>query len=189
MKYDLSKKVTRGAQRTLDAFSKTMFSLLSEKSFEEIRINELCDISNFPRATFYNYFDDKYDLINYCWYVLSQEIHLDEFTTMNPDDLLTVYFDRIFDLLQKEKNLLNQIIRHNSLTGTLTNSFIYYLKKKMRSIFYRCLKTHKSDVPIELMADHYSNTMLLILEWIFFKQNIITKEEAHHYLDYFLGEL
>ncbi|ETJ34337.1 hypothetical protein Q604_UNBC11238G0001, partial [human gut metagenome] len=30
-------------------------------------INELCEKANYPRATFYNYFDDINDLLNYCW--------------------------------------------------------------------------------------------------------------------------
>ncbi len=35
MKYDLDKKPTRGAQRTLLAFSQTMFQLLAQKPFEK----------------------------------------------------------------------------------------------------------------------------------------------------------
>lgn len=58
MKYDLTKKSTKGAQRTLRAFSDAMYKLLAEKSYDDISINEICKISNFPRATFYNYFED-----------------------------------------------------------------------------------------------------------------------------------
>lgn len=49
MKYDLSKPVTRGAKRTLDALSGAMFLLLSEKSFEEITVGELCEQAQYPR--------------------------------------------------------------------------------------------------------------------------------------------
>ena len=59
MKYDLTKPLTRGAKRTLDAFRREMFSLLSEKPFEEITVGELCENAQYPRATFYNYFDGK----------------------------------------------------------------------------------------------------------------------------------
>ena len=38
MKYDLTKPLTRGAKRTLDAFRREMFSLLSGKTFEEITV-------------------------------------------------------------------------------------------------------------------------------------------------------
>ena len=79
MKYDLSKPITRGAKRTLDALSGAMFLLLSEKSFEEITVGELCEQAQYPRATFYNYFDDKYDLLNYCWLSLAEKIGLSEY--------------------------------------------------------------------------------------------------------------
>ena len=58
MKYNTNKKMTRGAKRTLNDFMCTMFTMLSEKNFEEITVGELCKCANYPRATFYNYFDD-----------------------------------------------------------------------------------------------------------------------------------
>ena len=66
MKYDLTKKLTIGASRTLYSLQQSLLSLLSEKSFEEIAVGELCEKAMLPRATFYNYFDDKYDLLEYC---------------------------------------------------------------------------------------------------------------------------
>ncbi|MCI1903385.1 MAG: TetR/AcrR family transcriptional regulator [Enterococcaceae bacterium] len=190
MKYDLSKKPTRGAQRTLDDFSRTMFDLIAEKSFDEINVNEICKISNYPRATFYNYFDDKFDLLNYCWYVLSSEIKLEEFQNLPTEQLLTIYFDRIYSLLSDEKGRLDKTLRNNGINGQVVNSLKSYLQKQMREIFYICIETHphplQDHVPIELLSDHYSNTLILILEWVFFKQNQIDKKEAHQYLMYLL---
>lgn len=53
MKYDLTKKPTRGAQRTLESFSTTMIALLSKEPFEKISVNEICDISNFRYQPIY----------------------------------------------------------------------------------------------------------------------------------------
>ena len=61
MKYDLSKKQTQGARRTLRAFSNALVALLEQKPFESIQVNELCQACMIPKSTFYNYFDDKYD--------------------------------------------------------------------------------------------------------------------------------
>ena len=58
MKYDLTKKTNRFAERTLKDFSETLFSLVEKKKFEDITVNELCNACNYPRATFYNYFQD-----------------------------------------------------------------------------------------------------------------------------------
>lgn len=187
MKYDLSKKPTRGAQRTLEAFSKTMLELLSQKSFEHISVNEICDISNFPRATFYNYFDDKYDLVDYCWYTLAKEIQVDKVTKVESDRALIIYFDRLYDIFDKNKHLLNNILQNNQFSGQLVNSFINYFKNTMQKIFRKAIDYSKYDLPVELMADHCSDTVLLVLEWIFLRQQTTTQEQAHKYLDTLLN--
>ncbi len=187
MKYDLNKKPTRGAVRTLDAFAQTMFSLLQEKPFEDISVNEISNVSNFPRATFYNYFDDKYDLANYCWYVLSQEIHLEEYLKFSPDELIDVYFDRLFDLLSEKEELLDGIKKYNSMDGLLINSFLNYFKDLVRKIAEEFSNNYDNDVPPELVADHYCNTILLVLEWIFLRNNPVDKAKAHKYLSSLLN--
>lgn len=95
-----------------------MLELLSQKSFEHISVNEICDISNFPRATFYNYFDDKYDLVDYCWYTLAKEIQVDKVTKVESDRALIVYFDRLYDILIKISTCLITSFRIISFPGS-----------------------------------------------------------------------
>lgn len=193
MKYDLTKKPTRGAQRTLAAFSSTLFDLIAEKAFEEVNVNELCERSNYPRATFYNYFDDKFDLLNYCFYLLAKEIQLDKFESIQAEDLLLTYFERGYDLFEKHQKFLTRILRHNNFNSTVITHFTIFLRKQMRTIFFTCLSQETEfeplPVPVELVADHYTNTILLILEWIFFKKNETTKTEAQKYLNYLLQNI
>lgn len=191
MKYDLSKKPTKGAQRTLKAFSVTMLQLVSEFPFEEVNVNQICQASNYPRATFYNYFNDKYDLLEYCWYLLGQQIDLSQHTHFASDQLLFIYFDRIYSFLFNQRPWLEKTVANNAINGSLVLSFIDYLKKQTREIFYTQIESEVTDqtlsLPLELLADHYSNTLLLVLEWIFFKQNPTDKETSHYYLRQLLG--
>lgn len=189
MKYDLSKKPTRGAQRTLEAFSKTMFNLLAKKSFESISVNEICEISNFPRATFYNYFDDKYDLLNYCWHLLSNQIYLNGPSNVVSDQILSTLFDRTYYLLSSHKELLNDILKNNPSNSSLINHFSNYLKRVIQNIFHEYLDFSSKNMPLELVVDHFSNTVMLILEAIFLKKQPISLEEAHKYLNFLLGHL
>lgn len=189
MKYDLSKKRTRGAQRTLDAFSKTMFNLLAKKSFETISVNEICEVSNFPRATFYNYFDDKYDLLDYCWYLLSSQIYRNESPAIHSEKTLVILFDRMYHLLASHNELLSAILKNNPSNSTLISHFSAYLKRVIQDVFHEYLHFDNKDVPLELIADHFSNTVMLILVAIFLKRQPITLEEAHKYLNYLLGHL
>lgn len=186
MKYDLSKKPTKGAMRTLDAFSKTMFEILSNKSFDDITVNELCEKCNFPRATFYNYFDDKYDLMNYCWYSLSRMIYLEEYVNLDPEESLYIFFDRIYDLTITYQDMVRDILNNNPVESFLFNNFRVYMNTQMRDIFRQCKYKDRYKIPYEIVSDHYSNTILLILEWQFLKANGFSKAKAHDYLKYLL---
>ncbi|MFD1670628.1 TetR/AcrR family transcriptional regulator [Agrilactobacillus yilanensis] len=192
MKYDLTKKRSRSAQRTLDAFSEAMLTLIGQKNFEKININELCDLSNFPRATFYNYFDDKFDLLDYCWYLLIAEAHLDELSNKPQYTLLEACnyaFDHVYDLFKHREVLLKAIVANNSPTGSLITSFITSVRFTTRQLFYQYFDTQKNNLPTKLVADHVSNTILLLIEWIFLKNHDVSKAEAHNYIEKFLGNL
>ena len=187
MKYDMSKKATKGAERTLDAFSKTMFELLSMKAFEEITVNELCQQSNYPRATFYNYFNDKYDLLNYCWYSIGRQIHLEEYAELDSEEGLYIFFDRAYDFASLYRGNIQRILKNSSTNTFLLNHFRGYLSAQMRDIFQQCPNEKDYQIPYEVIADHYSNTIILILEWSFLKGKDCSKAQAREYLKCLLG--
>lgn len=189
MKYDLTKPLKKVAKRTLHSFSSNMFLLLSKKSFEEITVGELCEITQYPRATFYNYFDDKYDLLNYCWYTLTTQIGISEYTHTEENAMLYLYFDRIFDFTKQNTEIIHQILSHNSEVGYMFSSFRNSLNHQMRLIFKNCPEASHKDIPNELLADHYSNTLLLVWLWTAIKNSDCSKEQAHQYLHYLIHNL
>jgi len=187
MKYDLTKVPTRGAQRTLDAFSCTLFTLLSCKSFEEITVNMICDYCNYPRATFYNYFDDKYDLLDYFWYNIGKQIRIEEHPLLKAEESLYIFFDRIYELAKNNESQVKQVLRFNSGECYFLSHLKFYLKNQMRKIFDQCSGTIQYPIPYEIVSDHYSNTILLVLEWHFGNGNDCSKEQAHRYLKFLIG--
>ncbi len=188
MKYDTSKKLTKGQIRTLDAFSKAMFLMLANNSFEEITVGQLCDNVSYPRATFYNYFDDKYDLLNYCWYTLAKKIKLDEYRHCSNDEMLYLYFDRICDFTKENIKIIEKILSHNSEVAYMFSSFHNFLNNYMRQIFKDCPDASKKEIPNELLADHYSNTLLLVWQYLLLNKRC-TKKQAYDYLNYLVKNL
>lgn len=187
MKYDLSKPLTRGAKRTLDALSGAMFFLLSEKSFEEITVGELCEQAQYPRATFYNYFDDKYDLLNYCWLSLAERIRLSEYHHAPENEMLYLFFDRIYAFTKQNNELISRVLSHNPEVGYMFSSFRNFLNGQMRQIFKDCPDALHKDIPNELLADHYSNILFLVWQWAATKDSACSKEQAHGYLKLLIG--
>ena len=182
MKYDLSKSLTRGAKRTLDALSGTMFVLLSEKSFEEITVGELCEQAQYPRATFNNYFDDKYDLLNYCWLSLAEKISISEYHHAPENEMLYLFFDRIYAFTKQNNELISRVLSHNPEVGYMFSSFRNFLNSQIRRIFKDCPDAMHKEIPNELLADHYSNTLFLVWQWAAVKCADCSKENAHIYL-------
>ncbi len=189
MKYQTNKKLSKGQIRTLDAFSKEMFKLLSNKAFEEITVGELCDEVNYPRATFYNYFDDKYDLLNYCWQILSEQIGFNEYQHSEGNQMLYLYFDRIYDFTLANIKTINSILLHNDELGYMFSNFRNFLNNKMRIVFKDCPDANKKEIPNQLLADHYSNTLFLVWQYSIISTNNCTKKQAHKYLCYLIDNL
>ncbi|KRK97349.1 transcriptional regulator, TetR family [Secundilactobacillus odoratitofui DSM 19909 = JCM 15043] len=187
MKYDLSRQPTKGAQRTLSAFSSAMFDLLELESFETISVNEICERCDYPRATFYNYFDDKYDLVNYCWYLLATEIRVDEAPQLSPNEILVTYFDRLYQFFDHHKRQMKAILKHNQVDETLVASFTNYLKQTVRKIFRQIFAGLQLNIPAELLVTQCSATLLNLIEWIFLQDEPTTLEEAHRYLSILIG--
>lgn len=188
MKYDVTKPLTKGAKRTLEAFTREMFILLSEKSFEEITVGQLCEKAQYPRATFYNYFDDKYDLLNYCWQALAEQVGLGEYHHAEENEMLYLYFDRIYDFTKQNEAVIRKVLLYNSEVGYMFSSFRNFLNSEMRSIFKTCPEATKKDIPNELLADHYSNTLFLIWQWVAIKNTNCSKAQAHQYLKLLIAQ-
>ena len=188
MKHDLNKKMTKGTIRTLSDFRCAMFRLLSELSFEDITVGEICIAANYPRATFYNYFEDKYDLLEYCFSWIISSLYIDNFKEEKSEDLLYLYFDRAFDFLTEHREVVEKILKSNGEEGYFSSSIHTYLQKVLRKIFQatNCNKSH-GNIPKELLAEHYCNTIILLLKWSFLTRHKCTKEEAHNYIGMLLG--
>ncbi|MDO4265882.1 MAG: TetR/AcrR family transcriptional regulator [Eubacteriales bacterium] len=189
MKYDLSKKPSRSAKRTLHAFKDTMFFLLSAHPFEELTVNMICEQADYPRTTFYNYFDDKYDLLNYCWLWLSGEMHLEEHRTLSQNEILYLFFDKLFDFFERKQDIIHQILKNNPQTGYMFSSFRSFMNHLVRMIFEHSSSEADCPVPRELIADHYSNTLLLVCQWVGWFNPVCTRATAHEYLNYLIGDL
>lgn len=67
---------------------KNMIILLEEQPFENITIKMICAYSGINRTTFYDYFQDKYDLMS-----TIQTYHLDKYTK-----LLNAFYDSFKDV-------------------------------------------------------------------------------------------
>lgn len=180
MKYQKNAKLTRNAQRVLRDFMFAMRDELATTPFTKITVNDLCARANYPRSTFYNYFDDKYDLLNYCWSQAMDLVCLDEVHATQMDGILMETFDRIYQLLTEHQDYVNQVLAKNNYGFLRANLYEYMLT--IAEDTFKDAMPIQSDLPIELSVAHCFDTITTVLNWIFVKQHPTSLAQAHRYL-------
>ena len=64
-----------------------MKSLMAKKSLDKIRVTEICREAQIERQTFYYHFRDKYDLLNWIFYIgFMEHIKFDDFQELFDED-------------------------------------------------------------------------------------------------------
>lgn len=93
-------------QKTYDALMAAYQELLTEKTFEELTVRELCGRAKIRTATFYSHFPDKYD----CFASLARRIRQDfllrsELTAsrMEPENYISSVIRDGLDFLEKNE--------------------------------------------------------------------------------------
>ncbi len=158
-----SRKKDKRSEKTREIIKKSLLKLLGEKNLKEITIKELTAEAKINRVTFYDYFDDIYQLY--------EEVENDifsHFTKALDDEKIVSYEDFysfIVDYLLEDKNMGKMILQSLSQNGRL---FI-----KLRDFFVQgCFDTWQHEgrtkgINQELaLAAHYrvSGVMGLLLQ-------------------------
>lgn len=189
MKISKDKRNTNTAKRTISAFSNALLSLLQRYSFEQITITMLCEESTYPRSTFYNYFEDIYDLTDCIMEKLCEEINLEGFRSIDHKVRSLTLFEMSYDILSNYNEEIKKIIKKNDCNGLFMQRVRNFMRKTISNIVVNSECIELFQVSNEIMQQHYSNTIWLVLEQCFLATNPITKEEAIKTLDFLLGTL
>lgn len=182
MKYDFTKKQTIGATRTLYSLQQAMLRTLREKPFEEIAVGVLCEKAMLPRATFYNYFDDKYDLLEYCFIIARQQLDSGCQGIGTCGNRMNTLMENCFDFLDAHIEAVRDILKNNQPNQYLINQLRFFLMSNMVEAFKSNPDSHRFLVPQEMAANLYSQVILIILEWKYLAKKDCSKAQAKEYL-------
>lgn len=136
-----------------------LLKLLEEKPFNEIKLAEICELAMVHKTTFYNHFNDKYDLLKYT-------IHAIQKDTLNKlpktDNLLEYYFKlakEYMSNIKEHEHFYKQILANdidNLYRNILMDIFINDLEKRIP----------KEKIPTNYIANFYVyGVFATINEW------------------------
>ena len=170
--------------RTYKLLKDSLLQLLSEKSFDNIKVNDICDLAMVHRTTFYSHFSDKYELLDYVIHETEKEI-LSGFSIADYDSIKDFYKGLIMNLLKyngKNKSFYKQMMKNNYSAGILNvfhDSAITHISdiiKKEQQLGM------KSDIPISVMSEFYSGAVTSTLMWWLSSNSNISEKELCDYI-------
>lgn len=189
MKVDISSKTNKFAKRTLAAFSETLFVLLEKTSLETISVQKICDSCDYPRSTFYNYFEDIYDLMNYCWEAIAVDMDINMCMELPEGERTNAIFVIMYDYLNVRKQQINKIVKCNGMDGRMMFSLSKYMKTRIKEIVSVCEYSNHYPIRQDVVVDFYVGTFEMLLEKCFFEEQVLSKEDAMTALSFLIGSI
>lgn len=164
------KKITK----TQKKFEESLLKLMETKKFEAITVNDITELANFNRSTFYRHYFDKYELLekiedNILNDVLTHQSNIINNINKNEitkDFKLTDYVNtdkNFFIVYKKHLNEIKILLGYNG-----SNSFRKKLRLTMIDIFKRTFNLanfNASNQEIELLFQFLVGSFISILDY------------------------
>ncbi len=188
------KKVDIRVIKTKKAIENAFIEILGEKSFTKITIEEICKKANVNRMSFYNHYDDKYDLLNDIMNNIKEtligkfieEVGAD-FTEEKVVSVLMETSEKIIDLGSKYKNYISMLISDGD--NSLAQYIIYKsLEESTLELLTKLREKYNLDKePLPLMASFITGGgTSMILNW-FENREKYSRDEMIYFLNEFIN--
>jgi AcrR family transcriptional regulator len=175
--------------KTYKALTDAFWQMLSEKKFEDITVNELCDRAVVRRATFYKHFADKYDF--FAFVVRAKQAEFDSQIRQQTDNTRPQSFylgiiQHVLSFLNSNQKLVETILESNMLPTVLD-----ILSKQISIDIAQKLKEDaQNGVPHpaspQVMAQFFTGALLYTMMW-WVRQKKIPETELMEELTSLLG--
>ena len=182
----MDKKDDLRVVKTKKVLYETLIDLMKTKTFEEIKVSDICSKALINRSTFYAHYEDKYELLLEFINSLKEEFINELSKNKNILNTREYYLEMIrlfLDHIENKKDIYNAIMINNRnsimmdiLSSVANNEVI----KKMES------SNISTKVPANIIAKFYLGGVLnLGIEWLR-DTNKYSKEEIIKYLEILL---
>lgn len=162
--------------RTYKSLTDAFLQLMSEKHFEDITINELCERAMIRRTTFYKHFADKYEFFRF--FVWRLQIDFDASNPASADykDPQSFYISiirHVMDFLKEHEQLVHKILSSNllpTLLDILSEQITSDIKEKIKIGIKNGINAPADP---EIVASFFTGAMIYTLRlWLVQKKHL-----------------
>lgn len=175
--------------RTRKLLCSALMDLMQHTSFDKLSVNDICEKAMIHRATFYNHFSDKNDLLNYAIDELQEELFeksIENESYNSQKEMLMALVECVIDFMidnQKRLSLVykNSADKISSLVSTTVKRSIRYLLSKNK---YK----QEYSLPIDIIVNFFTGGITMIgIDWLE-STDKYSKAELLKFFDILLNE-
>ena len=170
--------------KTKKALYNALINLMKNKTFEEIKVSDICNEALVNRSTFYAHFEDKYTLLSSFINNLKDSF-LDELNTNTKTTDTKEYYTEVIKIflahIEREKDTYLSIAMHNR-DSILVDIIYNVINKDINDKFNKDEKLKKSSIPKDIIAKFFFGAVVSVGIYWLYNIDKYTKEEILNYL-------
>lgn len=171
--------------KTQNILYTTLLDLMKEKTFEEIKVSDICNQALINRSTFYAHYNDKYELLAELIQELKNALTGELKKNKNISNTKEYYLEMIklfLDHIDEKRESYMAIMIHNR--NSITMDIIYdVLDHDITSHLQQDNSLEQNKIPRSIIAKFYIGAVVNVgIEWLK-SGNQYTKEDLMEYFD------
>lgn len=167
----MTKKQDLRIQRTRKSLNQALITLMEEKNFQAITIQELADEAMINRVTFYLHYADKYELLEECVKDNLDEIMLKHLSPIRHIRKGVVYTEAfrsiVMDILKSVENndRFFQVMIQSNCEGLIKDYFIGLVQTKFLPQLGEMFSGIPSNKHVDVMIQLIVSAILGVITW------------------------
>lgn len=186
----MNKKDDLRVIKTRKLIYQTLLDLMKEKTFEEIKVSDICSKAMINRSTFYAHYEDKYELLVDFLSNLKEEFAHELNENCKENLSIREYYIRLISLfldhIDSKRDVYNSIMVNNR-----SSIMMDILLSVVNDDILKRFKENDINlkVPTEVISKFYLGGVINIgMEWLS-NSNKYTKEEILDYLELLIPDI
>ncbi len=186
----MNKKDDLRVIKTRKLIYQTLLELMKEKTFEEIKVSDICSKAMINRSTFYAHYEDKYELLIDFLSNLKEEFARELNESCKENLSIREYYIRLISLfldhIDSKRDVYNSIMVNNR-----SSIMMDILLSVVNDDILKRFKENDINlkVPTEVISKFYLGGVINIgMEWLS-NSNKYTKEEILDYLELLIPDI
>lgn len=185
IKNDTDRRIGKTRRVLQDA----LFSLMQEKHYNKITIQEIIDRADVGRSTFYSHFETKDDLLFGCIEHLLESLnqYVVNYLGMEEETPRLLPVIELFDHIKENSRILKGLMKAESsdlffdkVQTFWSKSIIEYLQTKLPG-------NVQPKIPLIIIANHITNTLINLLKWWVNNKMPYSSVEMDQYFQYLIN--